>query len=136
MLGEVDSLIGGNINMISSLFDNRFNIIEFLYLLFILSLLSYLYFVFLHRFLPEEKQIEYSSLARGHEFVMGKYDWTETFRRHRIFLLAITVLTLLVLVSAHIFGIEVANAGIWVIVIVGLLLAKWVGPVKKTSKSE
>jgi Na+/H+ antiporter NhaD/arsenite permease-like protein len=122
--------------MVSKLFENSFNIIEFLYLLFILSLLGYLYFVFLHRFLPEEKQIEYSSLARGHEFVMDKYDWTETFRRHRVFLLTITVLTLLVLGFAHIFGIEVAYAGIWVIVIVGLLLMKWVGPVKNPIKCE
>lgn len=122
--------------ILSKLFENSFNIIEFLYLLFILFLLGYLYFVFLHRFLPEEKQIRYSSLARGFEFVMDKYDWTETFRRHRIFLLTITVLTLLVLGFSHMFGIEVANAGIWVIVIVGLLLAKWVGPVKKSNKSE
>lgn len=123
--------------MLSKLFEKSFNIIEFLYLLFIVSLLSYLYFVFLHRFLPEEKQIRYSSLARGHEFVMDKYDWPETFRRHRIFLLAITVLTLSVLAFAHIFGIEVAYAGIGVIVMMVLLLAKWVGPVKKpTSGNE
>ena len=123
-------------NMISNLFDNSCNIIEFLYLLFILFFLGYLYFVFLHRFLPEEKQIRYSTLARGHEFVMDKYDWTETFRRQRIFLLTITILLLLVLVFAHTLGEKVADIGIWGIVIVGIFLAKWVGPVKKTNKCE
>lgn len=114
---------------------NNLTIIEILFLLFIVFFLAYLYFIFLHHFLPMEKQIKYSTLARGHEFVLDKYDWPETFKRHRIFLLTITALTFLVLVLSHSFSIKVAYVGIWLIVIILLLLAKWVGPVKKTTRA-
>ena len=119
--------------MIADFFDNSFNIIELLYLVFILTFIVYLYFLFLHRFLSEEKQLRYSSLARGHEFVMDKYDWTETLRRHRVSLLAAIILLFFVLVLTHIFGEKVADIGIWVVVAVWIPLAKWIGPVKKSN---
>ena len=119
--------------MIADFFDNSFNIIELLYLVFILTFIVYLYFLFLHRFLSEEKQLRYSSLARGHEFVMDKYDWTETLRRHRVSLLATIILLFSVLVLTHIIGEKVADIGIWVVVAVWIPLAKWIGPVKKSN---
>jgi len=122
------------LNLIADFFDNSFNIIELLYLIFILTFIVYLYFLFLHRFLSEEKQLRYSSLARGHEFVMDKYDWTETLRRHRVSLLVAIILLFFVLVLTHIFGEKVANIGIWVVVVVWIPLAKWIGPVRKTNK--
>lgn len=99
----------------------------FCYIIASTSLFGFLY----HLFIPKGKPLKYTSLARGYYSKTDEYDWAETLRRHRIFLLVLSLISALFAIIFDFIPDKLNIIGVFILIIVSIILSIWVGPVKK-----
>lgn len=113
--------------IISNFFIGKPSLIGIIYIILVVSALSFSIFYFL----PEEKALKYFTIYRGYRAKKEKYDWTKTLRKQSIFLLLIFIYSTVLLVFTYLFGEKIAERGLLLLIVLTFIGSFFLEPIKK-----